>query len=136
MNKSIQWKQSCDQLIVLLEGCSEDLLHNLRAFIEIEDNSGAEIIWNSCITCLAYLAVLCEFVGRTEPTDGPAMNAICDSSLEKLGRLTEDIRSEEYTHFDLLLGVRTREFSLLLSSDVTDESTNWLALLGKGLDRL
>jgi len=134
--KSSQWKQSCDQLVVLLEGCSEALICNLREFIEIKDNSGAEIIWSSCIACLAYLTVLCEFVGRTEPTEGLAVNAICDSNLEKLGRLTEDIRSEGYTHLDLLLGVRTRKFSPLLLNDDADERTNGLALLGKSFDRL
>jgi len=108
-HRSGQWRQSRDQLVVLLDGYSETLLHNLRTFIEIEDNGGAEIIWGSCIICLAYLSTLCELVGRTEPTDSPAMNALCDHNLEKLGRLTEDIRSEGFTHLDLLIGVRTRE---------------------------
>lgn len=69
-----------------------------------------EIIWSSCITCLAYLTALCELAGRTESAAGLAMNELCDCNLEKLGRLTEDVRTEEYTHLDLLLGVRTREF--------------------------
>ena len=107
VHKSSQWRQSCDQLITLLDGYSETLLRNLRTFIEIGDNSGAEMIWSSCITCLAYLTALCELVGRTEPTTSLAMNALCDGNLEKLGHLTEDVRLEEYTYLDLLLGVRT-----------------------------
>ena len=86
------------------------LLHNLQGFVEVGDNDGATMIWSSCITCLAHLTALCELIGRTEPTASLAMNALCDSNLEKLGQLTDDMRSEEYTHLDLLLGVRTRNF--------------------------
>lgn len=100
------------------------------------DNSGTEMIWSSCITCLAYLTALCELVGRTEPTSSLAMNTICDSNLEKLGHLTEDVRSEGYTHLDLLLGVRTRKFSRLLLNDNADERMDGLVLLGKVLDRV
>ena len=116
VHRSTQWRQSCDQLITLLDGYSETLLCNLRTFIEIGDNSGAEMIWSSCITCLACLTALCELVGRTEPTASLAMNALCDRNLERLGHLTEDIRSEEYTYLDLLLGVRT--LRRLLGGDI------------------
>jgi len=34
------------------------------------------------------------------------MDAICDSSLERLGRLTQEMNFEEYTYLDLLLKVR------------------------------
>lgn len=98
------------------------LLRNLRAFVEIGDDSGAEMIWSSCITCLAYLTALCELVDRTEPTTSP-MNALCDTNLEKLGHLTEDTRSEEYTYLDLLLGVRNRRLSLSLLNDNADEGS-------------
>lgn len=134
-HKSSQWRQSRDQLVVLLDGYSEALLRNLREFIGIEDDSGAEMIWGSCITCLAYLTALCELVGRTEPTDSIAMNTLCDRNLEKLGHLTEDIRSEEYTHLDLLIGVRTRKSSPLMLDDEADR-TDGSALLGKSFDRL
>lgn len=134
--KSGQWRQSCDQVITLLDGYSDTLLHNLRRFIEIGDNGGAEIIWSSCIACLAHLTALCELVGRTEPTASLAMNALCDSSLEKLGHLTEDMRLEEYTYLDLLLGVSARETSLLLLNGDTDERVNGLVFLGKIVDRL
>ena len=64
------------------------------------------------------------------------MNALCDSSLEKLGHLTEDMRLEEYTYLDLLLGVSARETSLLLLNGDTDERVNGLVFLGKIADRL
>ena len=120
-HKSSQWKQSCDQLIALLDGYSDMLLHNLQGFIEVGDNDGATMIWSSCITCLAHLTALCELIGRTEPTANLAMSALCDSNLEKLGQLTDDMRSEEYTHLDLLLGVRARKFSRLSLNGDTDE---------------
>lgn len=136
MHKSSQWRQSCDQLVTLLGGYSDTLLRNLRVFVEIGDNSGAEMIWSSCIICLAYLTALCELVGRTEPTVSLAMNALCDANLEKLGHLTEDSRSEGYTHLDLLLGVRTHKIPPQPLNDDTDEGTNELVLLGKIFDRL
>lgn len=113
MHKSNQWRRSCDQLVALLDEYSDTLLRNLREFVEIGDESGAEIIWSSCITCLAHLTALCELAGRMESTVSLRMNGLCDCNLEKLGHLTEDMRSEEYTHLDLLLGVRSREFSRL-----------------------
>ena len=113
VRESSRWRRSCDRLIPLLDEYSNTLLRNLQRFIEIGDNTGAEIIWSSCITCLTHLTALCELVGRMDPTAGSKMNRICDCSLEKLGHLTEDMRSEEYTHLDLLLGVRIRGFSLL-----------------------
>jgi len=40
---------------------------------------------------------------------GPApqteLDTLCDSTLERLGELTESMRMEEYTRLDLLLGV-------------------------------
>lgn len=133
---SIQWRQSFDHLITLLDGYSDALLHNLRRFIDIDDNIGAEIIWSSCITCIAHLSALCEFIGRTDPTANVAMNSLCDSNLEKLGQLTEDLRVEEYTNLDLLLGVRTYTTFRLFSGADTDEKMNVLVLLGEILDRV
>ena len=34
------------------------------------------------------------------------MDVVCDSSLERLGRLTQEVNFEEYTYLDLLLKVR------------------------------
>jgi hypothetical protein len=62
----------------------------------------------SCINCLAHLAVLCEALGRIEPTPQTKLDTLCDSTLEKLGVLARDMYTctEEYTSLDLLLGVR------------------------------
>lgn len=124
MHESSQWRQSCDHFVTLLDEYSETLSRTLRRFVDTDDNSGAEMIWSSCITCLVYLATLCELIGRTDRTASPAMDALCDSNLEKLGRLTEETRLEEYTHLDLLLGVRTRKFPRPASNDDTDGRTS------------
>ena len=60
----------------------------------------------SCVICLAYLAVLCEALGRIEPTPQMKPDTLCDSTLEQLGALARDMCMEEYTLLDLLLGVR------------------------------
>ena len=74
--------------------------------MEIGDDHGAEIIQSSCVGCLAHLAPLCDFISRLEPNSKPQMDAICDSSLERLGRLTQEMNFDEYTYLDLLLKVR------------------------------
>ena len=93
-------------MVIRLDEYSDTLLRDIRRFTEIEDDIGAEIIQNSCVGCLAHLAMLCDFVGRLEPNSKPQMDAICDSSLERLGRLTQEANFEEYTYLDLLLRVR------------------------------
>ena len=91
-----------------LDKCSDTLLRNVRTPQEIGDTQGATIIQSSCVGCLVHLAVLCDLVSRLEPDLRPQMDAVCDSSLERLGRLTEEMSFEEYTYFDLLLKVRCR----------------------------
>ena len=75
-------------------------------FLQIGDNQGAEIIRGSCIGCLAHLAALCDLVGRLEPNSKPQMDIVCDSSLERLGHLTQEMSFDGYTFFDLLPRVR------------------------------
>jgi len=99
------WIQSCDQLVFLLDNYSQTLLSNLQRFQELGDKSGAGMIRSSCVDCLAHLAVLCEALGQIEPTR-TQLDTLCDSSLERLCELTRDVRMEEYTRLDLLLGVR------------------------------
>ena len=89
-----------------LDEYSDTLLRNMRNFLQIKDQQGAEIIQSSCVDCLAHLAVLCDLVGRSEPNSKPQMDAVCDSSLGRLGRLTQEMSFDEYTYFDLLLMVR------------------------------
>ena len=92
--------------MIRLDEYSDTLLGNIRRFIEIGDIHGAEIIQGGCVGCLAYLAVLCDLLGRLEPNSKPQMDAVCDSSLERLGHLTQEMDFEEYTYLDLLVKVR------------------------------
>ena len=101
-----QWKQTCEELVTRLEGYSNALLRNILRFTTIGDSHGAEIIQSSCVGCLAHLAVLCDVTGRLEPNSKPRMDAICDSSLVRLGRLTQEMGFDEYSYFDVLLRVR------------------------------
>ena len=101
-----QWKQICGELVTRLDEYSDTLLWNIRNFQRIGDNQGAEIIQSSCVGCLAHLAVLCDLISRSEPNFNSEMDAICDLSLERLGRLTQEMKYERYTYFHLLLRVR------------------------------
>jgi len=60
----------------------------------------------SCVNCLAHLAVLCEVLGRIRPTLQEKVDTLCDSTLEQLGALAQDMCMEEYTLLDLLLMAR------------------------------
>lgn len=103
------WRQSCDQLVILLDDHSQTLLSNLRRFQELGDTSGAGMIETSCVICLAHLAVLCEAlseIDEVEPISRMRLDTFCDSALEQLGELGRDMYMEEYTRLDLLLGVR------------------------------
>ena len=101
-----QWKRICDALVTCLDEYSDALLRGIRESLRIGDNPGAEIIQSSCVGCLAHLALLCNLVSRLEPNSKPQMDAVCDSSLERLGHLTQEMSFEGYTYFDLLLRVR------------------------------
>lgn len=101
-----QRKRTCDELANRLDEYSNALLQNIRRFIEIGDNHGAEIIQSSCVGCLAHLAVLCDLSSRLEPNSKPKMDATCDSALVRLGSLTQEMDFDEYSYLDLLLRVR------------------------------
>ena len=75
------------------------------------------MLGSSCIACLAHLAMLYEVVGRTSPVARPEMYNLCDSALQRLGTLTSELRFDEYTYLDLLLGVRSssRRFLMLMT---------------------
>ena len=88
-----------------LDEYSDTLLRNARTFLQIGDTQGAEMIQSSCICCLAHLAVLCDLISRLKPNSKPQMDTVCDSSLERLGCLTQEMSFEGYTYFDLLLRV-------------------------------
>jgi len=99
------WRRSCDQVLASLEEFSQNLLDNIQAFREYGDKAGADLIGCSCIACLAHLAVLYNAVGRIDPLAGETCS-LCDSALQRLGKLTLDIHFDEFTYLDLLLGVR------------------------------
>ena len=101
-----QWKQLCEELVARLDEYSDTLLRDVQLFKQIGDTQGAEIIQSSCIGCLAHLAVLCDLAGHLEPNSKPQMDAVCDSALERLGHLTQEMMFDEYTYFDLLVRVR------------------------------
>jgi len=101
-----QWKPICDELVTRLDEYSNALLQNIRRFISIGDTHGAEIMQSSCVGCLAHLAVLCDLVGRLGPNSKPQMDAVCDSSLVRLGNLTREMNFNEYSYLNVLLRVR------------------------------
>jgi hypothetical protein len=101
------WRRSCDRIIASLEGISQTLLGNTKRFREYGDSVGADVIGSSCVACLAHLAILYEVVGRTDPVARVEKYDLCDSALQRLGILTSELRFEEYTYLDLLLGVRS-----------------------------
>ena len=99
------WRRSCDLLVVHLDSYAQALLSNLQRFQELGDKSGAGIIRDSCINCLAHLAILCENLCQMDPTLRTELNTLCDSALERLSERAQDMRTGEYTRLDLLLGV-------------------------------
>ena len=103
------WRQSCDQLVALLYHYAQSLLSNLRRFEELGDEGGAELIRGCCIVCFAHIAVLCEALSKLEPAPQTGVDTLCDSSLERLGELSGVTCTEEYTHHDRLLGVRSTQ---------------------------
>ena len=103
--KPNQWEQIGSELVTRLDQYSNALLRNIQRFIEIGDDGGAEIIQGSCVGCLAHLAVLCDFISRLGPNSKLQMDTICDLSLERLGRLTQETNFDEYTYLDVLLKV-------------------------------
>ena len=95
----------CGELVTRLDEYSHILLRNIRKFLQIGDGQGAGIIQSNCVGCLAHLAALCELIGWLEPNSKPQMDTVCDSSLERLGHLTQEMSFDGYTYLDLLLRV-------------------------------
>ena len=89
-----------------LDSYSQTLLFNLQRFQEIGSKSSAGIIRGSCVNCFAHLAALCETLHRMEPARR-GLDTLCDSALERLSELANDMHAEEYTRLDLLLRVCT-----------------------------
>lgn len=58
------------------------------------------------------------------------MDTVCDLSLERLGHLTQEMRFEEYTYFDLLL--RVRRTALTVPDGERTDSGSPTRLRGRG----
>ena len=99
------WVQSCDHLVSSLDDYSDSLMIHLGEFYRANDTEGVSIVWSTCITCLSHLAVLYYFIGETRPNARATMNGLCDAALDNLGNLTQGMKLEEVTSFDLLLKV-------------------------------
>ena len=95
-----------------LEEFSKKLLDNIKTFRQHGDKNGTDEVSASCIASLTHLAFLYEAISRNDPTVEAKMNSLCDSALRRLGTLTSELRFDEYTYLDLLLGVRLT-FSLV-----------------------
>ena len=93
------------QLVLDLDGFSDALMGNLPKFVGVGDDS-VWAVWTCCVTCLGHLAALCHLIGRMEPTSRDSMDNLCGVALEKLVDLSHETRIEEYSHFDILTGVR------------------------------
>ena len=94
------------QLALVMDKFSCSLMENLQRFIKIEDSSGVETIWTCCVTCLGHLAALCHFISHAVPTLRGSMDDLCNLALDRLTSLSNEVRIEEYSHFDVLTEVR------------------------------
>ena len=102
-------------------------MENLQRFIEVEDASGVGTIWTCCVTCLGHLAALCRLTSHAVPTLRGLMDGLCDLALEKLAGLSHEVHIEDYTHFEVLTGVRVRVVLLQMSEALTKnaEQVSW-----------
>ena len=99
-------RESCHQLVFALNKFSNTLIEDLQRFIGLKDSDGVGTIWTCCVICLAHLAALSHLLSQMEPTLRGSMGGLCDLTLGKLGNLSYEVHIEEYSHFDILTGVR------------------------------
>jgi len=116
------WKQSCDLLASSLDDYSDMLMIRLGEFDKVGDKEGASIIRSSCITCLAHLAILYNFIGRMEPRARVTVDGLCDAVLDNLGNLSQGMELEEVTLFDLLLKYSWAEALKIYDSQISSLS--------------
>ena len=100
------WRVLCNKMVCRLRAHTDALQQHLEWFASVGDKESSDVIRSNCISCLAYLANLYLTIAPTDHPTAPAMERCCDDALSTLGRLTEGIVMEEYSYFDLLLGVR------------------------------
>ncbi|KAF9654296.1 hypothetical protein BDM02DRAFT_3106606 [Thelephora ganbajun] len=99
------WRTLCSKIINQLQAHTDALQQCLGWFTSIGDKESSDVIWSNCISCLAYLANLYLIIAPTDYPTAPAVESLCDTTLSTLGRLTEAMVIEEYSYFDLLLGM-------------------------------
>lgn len=99
------WRILCVKIIGQLQAHTDALQRHLELFCSVGDEESSSVIRSNCISCLAYLANLCLTVAPTDQPTAKVMESQCDGALSRLGSLTESMVMEEYSHFDLLLGV-------------------------------
>lgn len=99
------WRILCSSLISRLRAHTDALQRHLEWFTSIGDRESSDVIRSNCISCLAYLANLYLAIAPTDHQSAPAMERCCDATLSVLGKLTEGMVMEEYSYYDLLLGV-------------------------------
>lgn len=99
------WRIFCNKVINQLQAHTDALQRHLEWFTSIGDKESSDVIRSNCISCLTYLANLYLTVAPTDYPTAPAMEFACDAALSAVGRLTEGMVIEEYSNFDLLLGV-------------------------------
>src|SRR5579872_3046368 len=120
------WRALCIKIIDQLQAHTNALQQNLEWFCSVGDKESSDVIRSNCISCLAYLANLYLTVAPTDQSTKCYMESHCDDVLSSLGRLTEGMVLEEYSHFDSLLGVskslRIHASPSLLDVDVLEES--------------
>ena len=112
-------RESHHRLVLTLDKFSNNLMGNLQRFTEIEDASGARMVWACCITCLGHLAALSHLISQTEPTLKGSMDKLCDLALDRLRNLSHEAHIKEFTHFDILTGVRRLVVPLQTSKELT-----------------
>ena len=110
------WSAHCSNTIGQLQAHTDVLQRHLEWLTSIGDNESSNVIRSNCISCLAYLANLYLAIAPTDHPTAPAMGRCCDTTLSALGRLTEGMAVQEYSYFDLLLGVREPPYSYVLLS--------------------
>ncbi|KAF9779632.1 hypothetical protein BJ322DRAFT_1113432 [Thelephora terrestris] len=98
-------QESCIRLVCALDRYSSDLMENLRQFISLGDTCGVWMVWSCCVICLAHLAALCHFISQTVLALSASMNDLYDRTLDKLGKLSLEVRIEEYSNLDVLTGM-------------------------------
>lgn len=69
---------------------------------------------------------MCHLISRPAPALIGSIDGLCDLALEQLADLSREVHVEEYSHFDVLTGVRTLAVLLRISEALT-KNTNQIS---------